>query len=126
MPQPYTIPANFSGAKLAARYGLTLTDFWVVGDQLFFANGVSVPDPPIMEVVDAPAVIAAAKNLTDRTGASDRFVSGIDLEAKALRALALVVLDEINVLRVAGALAPRTMAQLKTAFTAKLTAGLAD
>jgi hypothetical protein len=128
MPMPWTIPANFSGAKFAARYSLTKDQFYLLAGQLYVRSGVTVPDPPIMDEEDTPAVKAAAKNLTDRTGASDRFVSGIDLEAKALRALALIVLDEINTIRTNAALglAPRTLAQLKTAFTNKLNAGSAD
>jgi hypothetical protein len=124
---PYPLLANFSGRKFIARYGVTTEQFWAAGGQLY--TSVTLPDdPPIQEAVDSPAVVAAAKNLTDRTQASDRFVSGIDLEAKALRALALIVMDEINILRAAvvPSLPARTLAQLKTAFTNKLTAGTAD
>jgi hypothetical protein len=38
----------------------------------------------------------------------------------ALKAFALIVLDEINILRAAAGLAPRTPEQLKTAHRAKL------
>ena len=48
-------------------------------------------------------------------------------ETEALiRALAFVVLDEINILRAQHSLADRTPAQLRTAIKAKITAGDAD
>lgn len=60
----------------------------------------------------------------------DRAVNLLDLDPnspqKLLRALALVTLDEINILRTAASLTPRTVAQLKTAIRGKLTAGDAD
>lgn len=54
-------------------------------------------------------------------------LDGQDRDHQALiRALALVVLDEINTLRAQHALAPRTANQLRNAIKARITAGDAD
>lgn len=45
---------------------------------------------------------------------------------KLLRGAIAVLLDEINILRSAAALPPRTMAQAKSAITDKITAGTVD
>lgn len=52
----YPAPANFSGAKLAARYGLnSMKDFWVSNGLIYVPDGLP-DDPPIFEAPDPPAV----------------------------------------------------------------------
>ena len=63
--------------------------------------------------------------LTLRKRASDLLDNVRDNEA-LIRALAFVVLDEINLLRAEHSLADRTPAQLRTAIKAKIAAGDAD
>jgi hypothetical protein len=63
--------------------------------------------------------------LTLRRKAADALDKISDNEA-LIRALAFVVLDEINLLRAEHSLASRTPAQLRTAIKAKIAAGDAD
>lgn len=61
--------------------------------------------------------------------AKQRALAAADYDAQAqalLRAVVLVVLDEINALRSRASLADRTPAQVKAAILAKLAAGAAD
>jgi hypothetical protein len=89
--------------KQFARHGVT---GWVVHD---------LPPEPAPLTPPTRAEIDAAEQvrldiLTDQVMDSDL----------ALKAFALIVLDEINILRSAAGLVPRTPAQLKVAHRAKL------
>lgn len=68
----------------------------------------------------------ADANLRARTLVKARFQTNPDVDGKALRALALILMDEINILRVAGGLQPRTLAQLKVAFANRIDGGTID
>ncbi len=74
------------------------------------------------------AADAADALATQRGQARDFIQNDPRPEMKALRALALVVLDEINLVRQnpAAVLAPRTAGQLLTAMVGKVTDGSAD
>jgi hypothetical protein len=63
--------------------------------------------------------------LTLRKRASD-LLDNVNSNEALIRALAFVVLDEINLLRAEHSLASRTPAQLRTAIKAKIAAGDAD
>lgn len=69
---------------------------------------------------------ATFDNLSDRASAKTLLNSSTVDREKLLRAVMLVMLDEINVLRVNSSLAARTAAQLKTAIQNKIDAGSAD
>lgn len=71
---------------------------------------ISEVDQATKDAIDA-ALISARR---------DEQANSLDDVDSDLRAFALVVLDEINVLRSQHALADRTIAQLKTAFRNKL------
>jgi hypothetical protein len=63
--------------------------------------------------------------LTLRKRASD-LLDNVNYNEALIRALAFVILDEINLLRAEHSLADRTQAQLRTAIKAKIAAGDAD
>lgn len=120
MPQPWPVTQNFSGAKFAARYGLNRDAFYVREGQLFLQPPAIIPDdPPIFDLNDPPIEIA-------RSGAKKSFAETPD--GQLIRALAAVMLNEINILRAAviPLLPPRTLAQLKTAIIARIDDGTAD
>ena len=100
----------------------------------------AIPQPTEQEIIDAGNDLTTvngqvfsewyAENggdatLTLRKRASDLLDNVRDNEA-LIRALAFVVLDEINLLRAEHSLADRTPAQLRTAIKAKIAAGEAD
>jgi hypothetical protein len=71
----------------------------------------------------ADATYAAQRAKTSATSSLDAggLQSGVEID-RLVRALALVTLDEINILRTAAALAPRTAAQLVTGQVHGITA----
>lgn len=71
---------------------------------------VTLKTPSERDVVDAVAVETAR----------DSAVTVMDRTENLLRALALTILDEVNVLRSQHGLAPRTAAQLRTGIRNKL------
>ena len=92
------------------------------------------PQPTEQEITDAGnsqafldwyAENGGNETLTLRKRASDA-LDKIDANEALLRALAFVVMDEINILRAQHSLADRTAAQLRTAIKAKITSGDAD
>ena len=70
----------------------------------------SVVDQATRDAIDAALLVVARDSLADEFDAPETY----------LRAFALVVLDEFNNLRAKHGLAPRTIAQLKTAVRSKL------
>ena len=103
-------------------------------------TSIGAPQPTEQEIIDAGNDLTTingqvfsewyAENggdatLTLRKRASDLLDNVNDNEA-LIRALAFVVLDEINLLRAEHSLASRTPAQLRTAIKAKIAAGDAD
>ena len=64
-------------------------------------------------------------NLTRRRIAKEA-LDGLSGNEALIRALALTIMDELNILRAEHALAPRTGTQLRNAIKAKLDAGDAD
>lgn len=62
----------------------------------------------------------------DRTAAINDLLTDPSPLSKLDRAILLVVLDEVNVIRTQLALASRTVAQFKTAVQTKLNSGAAD
>jgi hypothetical protein len=120
MPPPWVIPANFDGAKFRARYNLTREQFWVLGNLLFLKPGISIADdPPVIE-------------LNDPQPEQNRRLAQEQLSetpaGQLIRALAAVLLTEINNLRAAviPPLPPRTLQQLKTAIINRIDDGTAD
>ena len=82
--------------------------------------------PTIDAFDDSPAADAAYLVQQSRADASTDYTTGGAGLGLVVRALALVVLDEMNILRTAAGLAPRTAAQLKTAVLNKISSGAAD
>ncbi len=81
------------------------TKYWeITGDT------VSLADAPTRAAIDAAAENAIKDGIADE----------LDRTRTIMRAFAEVVLDEINALRGQHALAPRTLAQLKTSVRSKL------
>lgn len=96
MPAPWTILTPFDGGKFATRYGLvagfTNPDFYFIGNQLFLRAGVTIPDdPPIIDPPDSQTTVL--RNLAVAETNSSGFL------AKFIRAVAAVMVDEINFLR---------------------------
>jgi hypothetical protein len=89
MMKTYPMPANFDGAKFAARYGLNALarDFWCDGLNLHVPDNLP-DDPPIFEAPDSRPVvlrkIAAALAEDEKS------------ESKLMRALLAALLDELN------------------------------
>jgi hypothetical protein len=113
-----------------ARYGPHLgTELIAAGvDGLPFAWGedgrLNLADPRLTEAQRTTiAAVFAAHDPNDSAklaAAMDAHTAAdFDAAASWLQALALVVLDEINLLRTGAGLAPRTRAQLKNAVVAK-------
>lgn len=88
------------------------------------------PDLTVQEVdqVTFDASIVVVDPAPSRTAAITELLTGTTDEAKLNRAILLVILDEVNVIRalLPGPPAARTVAQLKTAIQNKLNAGTAD
>ena len=120
MPQPWPIPTTFDGEKFAARYGLTPSQFYVIAGLLSLIPPATIPDdPPILDIADAPVLVARREAKKSATQTR---------EGQVIRALAAVALSEINILRAAviPPLPPRTLDQLKTAIINKIDDGTAD
>ena len=81
------------------------TRYWIVT-----GDAITLMDAAARAVVDAQALSDARDSVTDE----------IDTVESLMRALALVLLDEINTLRAEHSLAARTVAQVKTAIRNKL------
>lgn len=62
---------------------------------------------------------------SSREDAKNKLDSSLS-EGVVLRALAVIMMDELNILRALHGLAPRTLAQLKTAMQNSIDAGNAD
>lgn len=92
----YTIPANFSGAKFAARYGLAAfpglgrpLQFWVdAAGALHVRDDIVLPNPPIFDTNDSPAVVQRREAV--------KVVDSSSGDAKLIRAVAAVMFDETN------------------------------
>ena len=79
-----------------------------------------------VDALDWSAEAIAAWHLAQRRACeAGRLTPGCKTDA-ALRAVVLVLLDEINVLRQRAGLAPRTVEQVRNALTQKLVSGEAD
>lgn len=89
---------------------------------------VAIPTPaelqPVMDSDTTPAAITAVQ----RAGALTQFLSDPAPTSKLERAILLVILDEVNVIRalLPGPPAPRTITQFRAAVQAKINAGAAD
>ena len=94
---------------------------WIIGPDLSAVAGV----PPRYWKIDGDAVQPMTQAERDAVDAAvvteirQAEAAGYD-EDKLLRAVALVLLDEVNALRTRASLAPRTTDQLRTAIRAKL------
>lgn len=73
-----------------------------------------------------PEQQAAAGLIASKAAAKAALTSAQDGTAKGLRAVVLVLLDEINALRTAAGLTPRTPAQIKAALASKVDGGAVD
>ncbi len=83
------------------------TKYWVITGDV-----VTLMDQAARDAVDAQEVADALA--ADRTVAKDRY------DDRDFKALALVIMDELNILRAEHALNARTPAQLKSAHSAKV------
>lgn len=100
--------------------------FWLLRVEIS-QNGTSyalaTSAPGSLEAGELQAYVDARENEywseAARRGKQADILADIE-ERRLIRALALVVLDEINVLRVRGGLVERTEAQLRAAIKAKL------
>jgi hypothetical protein len=120
MPQPWPIPADFSGKKFATRYAITRRDFFIENNALSLTPGVNIPDdPPIFEPND-PTNIAERENTREIFAGTPT--------GQLVRALSAVMVQEINTLRAAVVppLPPRTLQQLKNAIINRIDDGTAD
>lgn len=87
----------------------------------FLTGATNAEGAEIVDIVDAAtqasidAAIADGRNVADQTGQKNAYV-----EQRVLEGMALVLLDEINILRAEHALADRTAAQARTAVNAKI------
>lgn len=95
----------------------------LVPTKIFDAGSIRNATQP--EIDSFPTHKDTDDNLIQRTAADTRLDSGIS-DAKLIKALAAVVMDEINILRAQHGLADRNLAQLKTAIKNKLATGDAD
>lgn len=87
-------------------------------DSTTFNAFVATQQPPVLqpaEVLVLERATAVTELLNDTSG-----------NAKFIRAVLLVILDEINVIRAQLSLTARTVAQLKTAIQSKINSGSAD
>jgi len=104
--------------NLTALLGIVLQKYWkIVGD--------TVVEQTAGEKTTTDADILAAENTRVRAGA----VTAEDTKAidyVLIRALSLVVKDEVNVLRALHGLGDRTNAQIKTGIKNKINSGDAD
>jgi hypothetical protein len=82
------------------------------------AGGIVIPADPL----PTPAEITALL----RTQAINIMNLNTDAQAKILRAILLVIMDELNILRALHSLAPRVASQIKTAVQAKINSGDSD
>ncbi len=102
-------------------------------------DGVFVPNDPgsqdyqaflLWNAAQQPPLDVSDQPPADQTAAlrstAVTLLASPDSQPKLLRALMLVVLDEINALRANAGLTARTMNQLKTAIVNKINAGSAD
>ena len=84
----YPMPANFDGAKFAARYGLNALsrDFYIEAGSLFVPD--SLPDSPVFEAPDSPTVRLQklSEALADDAGP----------QSNLLRAVLATVFEEFN------------------------------
>lgn len=109
---------EFTGTIVTDTDGFTLLMVWDAGLGNIRAMTVGeIAALPAQRLLDAHPVLVAELTST----AAER-------QTKLLRALVLIMLDEINILRAAAVpvLPPRTKAQLVTAMTNKINAGSAD
>lgn len=74
------------------------------------------------------ATLVPLNQVSLRTAAADLLVNDPGAHSKFVRAVLLVMLDEINTIRATPGvnLTPRTVAQMRTAVQAKLNSGVAD
>ena len=97
--------ANYiEGPDLSAVVGFSSIYWILTGDVVTLANLAA------RDVIDAAILVAARDALADE----------IDQVESYSRAFALIVMDELNVLRAQHGLADRTPAQLKSAIRARL------
>ena len=85
----FPIPANFSGAKFAIRYGLDplKPDFWSDGPLLYVPD-VLPDDPPIFDTTDDPITIMRRSSKVLATSS--------DMHGALARAVLLALVDELN------------------------------
>lgn len=112
---------QFTGVFIYGPDGATPHMVWDAG----LGNVRAMTAPEIAALPGQKATAAAQQAKAAATGGIDngQLVGG-DKQERLIRALALVVLDEVNILRAASvpALAARTAAQLVSAIKAKIAA----
>ena len=89
-------------------------------------NGSAVVNLTAQELSDIAAARAAEADANLRARAKEYVDNHMESQSLIVRALALTVLDEINILRAEHSLTPRTTAQLKAAIEAKVDDNSAD
>lgn len=95
---------------------------WIINPNLSavagFANKYWIITGDAVTLMDAAQ--RAAVDAAELTAQLNAISNGIDAAGTYARAFAEIVMDEINILRANDGLAPRTLAQLKTALRNKL------
>lgn len=94
---------------------------WALGQKKW--NGSSVASCTAQEITDYPSKVSEDDNAMERDASQSQLDSG---GRKALRALALLMLDEINTLRDLHGLSQYTSSQLLNAIKSKIANGDAD
>jgi hypothetical protein len=123
----YVVTKDANGKNLEFRVYNDLTEPEV--STLLSAEGIAnfvfVTDRDYATVSGTPLRVIET-NATLRNQAINLLSNDIGANPKFVRAVLLVLLDEINVLRTALSLAQRTVAQAKTAVQNKINSGSAD
>lgn len=123
--------SRMSPGDMGRRFGISFVDAnghavsnteWIFNPDLAAVEKFSVKYWIITgDVVGLlPQAEREAIDVAESTVQRDATADQLDLVEDLLRGLALTILDEINVLRSQHSLAPRTLAQLKTAIRGKL------
>ena len=108
-----------------ATYYTSVTDAdtsgYTDGQRAIYSGGV-IRDATAPEIVNFPVAQAEDENLLARLIAKDVMDASV-IERKKWKALAAILIDEINTLRALHSLPDRTLAQAKTAFINKIEGG---
>lgn len=119
---PGDMSLEFGGSFVGADGNAASTVEWIYNPDITLVS--DHPTKYWVIVGDAISLMSQAEQdvitATELDNERDNTVGTLDSTEDLLRAFALTLLDEINTLRSQHSLAPRTIAQLKSAIRAKL------